>query len=59
MAHDILTKPIDTVLHVQFLDAWRYLRYLVIVALLLTHSGSRNVGIHGRRKMRVDCIHAM
>lgn len=59
MAHDILTKAVDTVLHVQFLDAWRELLYLFIVALLLTHSRSRDVSVHGCRNMQADRVDAM
>jgi hypothetical protein len=59
MAHDILTKTVDAMFHVQFLDAWRTLLYLVVVSLLLTHSGSRDVGVHGRRTMQANCIYTM
>lgn len=59
MAHDVLAKTIDAMLHVQFPDPWRDLLHLLVVALLTTHSRRRDVGIHGRRNMRVDGIHAM
>ena len=59
MAHDVLAKTIDAMLHVQFPDPWRDLLHLLVVALLTTHSRRRDVGIHGRRNMRTDGIHAM
>lgn len=59
MAHDILTQSVDAMLHVQFLGAWRELLYLFIVALLLTHSRSRDVGVQRRRNMQADRIYAM
>jgi hypothetical protein len=59
MAHDILPKTIDAMLHVQLLDTWRHFLHLLVVALLLTHSGSRDDRVHGRRNMRADSIVAM
>jgi hypothetical protein len=59
MAHNVLAEKIDAMLHVQFLYTWRYLLHLLVVALLMTHSRRRDVGIHRRRNMGVDCIHAM
>lgn len=59
MAHDILTETIDAMLHVQFLDAGRNLLHLLVMVLLLTRPGSRDVGVHGRRNMKSDCVHAV
>lgn len=59
VAHDVLTNTVDAMLHVQFLDTWRDLLHLLVMALLLTCSRSRDVGVHGGRNMHTDGIHAM
>ena len=59
MAHDVLAKTIDAMLHVQFPDPWRDLLHLLVVALLTTHSRRRDVGIHGRRNMHADRVYAV
>lgn len=59
IAHDVLTETVNSMLHVQFLDAWRDLFHLLVMTLLLSCSESRDIGIHGRRDMKSDCVHAM
>jgi len=59
MAHNVLMETIDAMFHVQSLNAWRDLLHLVVMALLLTGSRSRDVGVHERRNMHPNRIHAM
>lgn len=59
MAHDILPKTVDAMLHVQFLDPGRDLLHLLVMAQLLTCSRGRDIGVHGRGDMKADCVHAV